>query len=139
MGYVNTAIEYDGFKLPELPQGDEPYLALRWYLAGLAAEADLPAPRWPVADGEFPESAQLEAESVFRQISSGGNGGTAEFHLDSLTGPLVATAALPITGSWETWETVTASVSGASGVHDLYVVFKGTGSISNLNWFEFNP
>jgi len=31
----------DGFKLPELSQGDGAYLPRRWYLAGLAAEADL--------------------------------------------------------------------------------------------------
>jgi glucosylceramidase len=72
------------------------------------------------------------------RTASGANGGTAEFHLDSLTGPLAATATLPVTGSWATWQTVTATVSGASGVHDLYVVFKGTGSIANVNWFEFN-
>jgi glucosylceramidase len=72
------------------------------------------------------------------RTASGGNGGTAEFHLDSAAGPLVATATLPVTGGWQTWQTVTATASGATGVHDLYLVIKGTGSISNLNWFQFN-
>ncbi len=74
------------------------------------------------------------------RTASGGGGGTAEFHLDSAAGPLVATATLPMTGGWQTWQTVSATASGASGVHDLYVVFKGTtsNSIANFNWFQFN-
>ncbi|MGA7857243.1 MAG: carbohydrate-binding protein [Terracidiphilus sp.] len=75
------------------------------------------------------------------RVASAGNGGTVEFHLDSQTGPLVSTVTLPISGGWQTWETVTAPASGASGVHDLYLVFGGGGStdsIANLNWFQFN-
>jgi glucosylceramidase len=74
------------------------------------------------------------------RTASGGNGGTAQFHLDSQTGPLVATVTLPFTGGWQNWVTVTAPASGASGVHDLYLVFSGggsTNSLSNLNWFQF--
>jgi glucosylceramidase len=71
--------------------------------------------------------------------ASGGGGGTATFHLDSLTGPTVATVALPVTGDWQTWQTVTGSASGATGVHDLYLVIGGgsNSSIANLNWFQF--
>ena len=75
------------------------------------------------------------------RTASGGNGGTVEFHLDSPTGTLIASATLPVTGGWQTWQTVTAPASGASGVHDLYIVFSGGGStksIANLNWFQFN-
>jgi glucosylceramidase len=77
---------------------------------------------------------------VSMREASAGNGGTAEFHLDSPSGTLVATATLSVTGGWQTWTTVTATASGASGVHDLYVVFKGggsSGSIANVNWFQF--
>jgi glucosylceramidase len=76
--------------------------------------------------------------------SGGGNcGGTLEFHLESSTGTLVASVIVPSTGGWETWQTTPASsVTGASGVHDLYVVFKaptsGTTSLGNVNWFQFN-
>jgi glucosylceramidase len=77
------------------------------------------------------------------QGSGGGNcGGTLEFHLDSSTGTLVASVAIPSTGAWQTWQTASANASGASGVHDLYVVFRapasGTASLGNLNWFQFN-
>ncbi|MGA3081854.1 MAG: chitobiase/beta-hexosaminidase C-terminal domain-containing protein [Terracidiphilus sp.] len=78
--------------------------------------------------------------AVSVRTASAGNGGTATFYLDSLTGTQIAAVALPVTGGWQTWQTVTAAASGASGVHDLYVVFSGggsTASISNVNWFQF--
>jgi glucosylceramidase len=74
------------------------------------------------------------------RTASGGNGGTADFYLDNTTGSPIASVTLPVTGEWYTWETVTAAVSSASGVHDLYVVFGGGGttdSIANINWFQF--
>jgi len=77
--------------------------------------------------------------TVSVRTASAGQGGTVQFHLDSVTGPLIATATLPITGGWQTWQTVTAPVTGASGLHDLYLTFQGTtAGISNLNWFQFN-
>lgn len=76
--------------------------------------------------------------SVSVREASAGGGGTAEFHLDSATGPLVSSVTLPVTGGWQTWQTETGTVSGATGTHDLYVVFQGSNSgIANLNWFRF--
>jgi hypothetical protein len=77
------------------------------------------------------------------QQSPGNCGGTIEFRLDNNVGTLVATVTIPSTGGFQTWQTTQpAAVSGASGVHDLYVVFKapatGTTSLGNLNWFQFN-
>jgi O-glycosyl hydrolase len=78
------------------------------------------------------------------QGNGGGNcGGTLEFHLDNNTGTLVASVTVPSTGGWQTWQTTSpASVTGASGVHDLYLVFKapasGSTGLGNLNWFQFN-
>jgi glucosylceramidase len=72
------------------------------------------------------------------RTASAGNGGTATFYLDNMTGTPIATVNLPVTNGWQTWTTVTATVTGASGVHNLYVVFNGaTSSISNVNWFQF--
>jgi glucosylceramidase len=72
------------------------------------------------------------------RTASGGNGGTATFYLDNMTSNPIATVNLPVTGGWQTWSTVNATVAGASGKHKLYVVFSGTtASISNVNWFQF--
>jgi glucosylceramidase len=75
--------------------------------------------------------------NVIVRTASAGNGGTAEFHLDSLTGTLVGTATLPVTSGWQNWTTVSAPITGAAGVHDLYLVFKGAPPIGNINWFQF--
>lgn len=78
--------------------------------------------------------------TVSVRTASAGNGGTATFYLDSTSGTPIATVNLPVTGGWQTWTTVTATASGATGVHDLYVVFGGGGStdsIANVNWFQF--
>jgi len=78
--------------------------------------------------------------SVSVRVANGsGSTGTLEFHSGGPTGPLLAQATIPNTGGWQTWQTVTAIVSGASGVQNLFVVFQngpssGTG---NLNWFQF--
>jgi glucosylceramidase len=70
--------------------------------------------------------------------ASGGAGGTLELHLDSVGGTLISTVNLPITGGWQTWQTLSGTVSGATGVHTLYLVFRGTDAgIANLNWFQF--
>lgn len=75
--------------------------------------------------------------AVDARVASAGTGGTLEFRLDSATGPLVGYVTVPVTGGWQKWTTVTGTVSGASGLHDLYAVFKGTTDIGNLNWFQF--
>jgi len=69
--------------------------------------------------------------------SSGTCSGTLEFHLDGTTGPLIASLPVPSTGGWQMWTTVSANVSSASGAHVLHVVYTGTSSIGNLNWFQF--
>jgi glucosylceramidase len=70
-----------------------------------------------------------------REASFGG--GTLALHLDSPTGPIISSFALPSTGGWQTWQTIYESVSGASGLHDLYAVFSGSSGLGNLNWFQF--
>jgi O-glycosyl hydrolase len=74
---------------------------------------------------------------VMVRVASGGSGGTVEFHLDSATGTLLGTATLPVTGGYQTWQTVTQAVTSATGLHDVYMVIHGSGSIGNVNWFQF--
>jgi glucosylceramidase len=88
---------------------------------------------------DFGSSGSIGTVNV--RTASAGNGGTATFYLDSITSTPIATVSLPVTGGWQTWQTVSGTVTGASGVHNLYVVFTGGGttdSISNVNWFQFN-
>ncbi len=74
-----------------------------------------------------------------RVANDSGSQGTLEFHSGSPTGPLLAQATIPNTGAWQTWTTVTAPVSGASGVQNLFLVFQSGSSSGegNVNWFQF--
>jgi glucosylceramidase len=69
-----------------------------------------------------------------REASDTSGGATATFYLDSPTGTPIATVSLSSTGGWQNWQTATGSVSGAAGVHDLYIVFT---SGANVNWYQF--
>jgi glucosylceramidase len=79
------------------------------------------------------------------RVASYGNGGFIELRLDSQTGTLIGTCEiLPPTGGWQTWTNKACSVTGATGIHTLYLVFTGgTGTYAisnlfNLNWFKFH-
>ncbi|HUB82772.1 MAG TPA: carbohydrate-binding protein, partial [Bryobacteraceae bacterium] len=82
------------------------------------------------ADGSWLEYDNIDFGSGLSAVdvrwASAGSGGTLEFHLDSGSGPMIAQGSLPVTGGWETWQTYPMAVSGAQGVHKLYVVFHGT-------------
>jgi hypothetical protein len=73
------------------------------------------------------------------RVASNTSGGNIEVRLDSATGTLIGTCAVSGTGGWQNWTTVSCNVSGATGVHNLYLVFKGgSGYLFNFNWFKFN-
>lgn len=76
--------------------------------------------------------------NVSVRLACAGNGGTLEFRMDSPNGILIGSVNIPNTGGWQTWQTVSAPVSGASGKHSLYLVFRGTSGIGNVNWFQFS-
>lgn len=60
---------------------------------------------------------------------------TMEVRLDSVNGKTVSVLQIPDTGGLTNWQTVTASVSGAEGVHDLFFVFTLGGF--HFNWWMF--
>ncbi|MGO9115563.1 MAG: carbohydrate-binding protein [Thermoguttaceae bacterium] len=79
------------------------------------------------------------AVSFNARVASATSGGNIAIHLDSPTGTLVGTCAVPGNGGWQTWVTQSCSVSGATGIHKLYLVFTGgSGYLFNVNWWEFN-
>ena len=80
------------------------------------------------------------AISFSARVASAGAGGSIELHLDSATGSLLGTCAVPATGGAQKWQTVTCTVSGATGTKDLFLVFKGgSGSLFNLDSWQFAP
>jgi arabinoxylan arabinofuranohydrolase len=79
------------------------------------------------------------AESFTARVASGAAGGAVELHLDKTDGPLIGTVPVANTGGWDAWQNVTAPVSGATGKHDLFLVFKGRGDqpLFNLDYWQF--
>lgn len=79
------------------------------------------------------------ASGFSARVSSAASGGNIELRLGSLTGTLIGTCSVVGTGGWQTWTTRTCSVSGATGVKDLYLRFTGGSSfLMNINWWQFN-
>ena len=80
------------------------------------------------------------AVSFDARVASASSGGNIELRLDSQTGTLVGTCAVQGTGGLQTWATKSCAVSGATGIHDLYLKFTGgSGALFNFNWWKFTP
>ena len=78
------------------------------------------------------------AKGFKARVSSATNGGKIEIRLDSINGTLAGTCPVAATGDWQTFVDATCSVSGTTGIHDLYLKFIGeSGYLINMNWFEF--
>ena len=80
------------------------------------------------------------AASFMARVASATSGGNIELRLDSQTGTLVGTCAVAGTGGWQTWATKSCTISGATGIHDLFLKFTGgSGLLFNFNWWKFDP
>jgi arabinoxylan arabinofuranohydrolase len=80
------------------------------------------------------------AVSFDARVASASSGGSIELRLDSQTGTLVGTCAVQGTGGNQTWATRSCTVSGATGIHDLFLKFTGgSGALFNFNWWRFTP
>ena len=69
--------------------------------------------------------------------------GKIEVRLDSITGTLIGSIAVPETGGWQTWETIEATLAPVTGSHSIYFKFVETSgstgnAMFNLNWFALN-
>uniref|UniRef100_UPI001267B6DC carbohydrate-binding protein n=1 Tax=Aquimarina pacifica TaxID=1296415 RepID=UPI001267B6DC len=66
-------------------------------------------------------------------------GGTIEVRTGSTSGTLIGSISVSSTGGNQNWETLNTSISNASGIQDIYLVFTGgSGYLFNVNWIEFN-
>jgi len=79
------------------------------------------------------------ATSFDARVAAAASGASIELHLDSQTGTLVGTCAVPATGGAQTFMTTTCAVSGATGVHDLFLKFTGGGGeLFDFNWWKLS-
>ncbi|HEV2329971.1 MAG TPA: carbohydrate-binding protein [Verrucomicrobiae bacterium] len=94
-----------------------------------------------ILNGSYIEFIQMNLNGVTGlavRTASAGVGGTISVCLDSPSGPVVGTVQVSPTGGWQNWTTETVSLSGASGCHNIYLVFNGSGGgLFNVEWFAF--
>lgn len=78
---------------------------------------------------------------TFKTNIASNAGGKIEIRLDSATGPLVGTLNVSSTGGTQTWKEVETTVSNATGVHKVFLVFTGTGTgnLFNIDYWQFTP
>jgi len=74
------------------------------------------------------------------RVANSGTAGSVEVRLDSINGTMIGTTAVPGTGGWQTWTTITCTTTPVSGVHSVYLVFKTPNTHAcNINWVVFKP
>lgn len=78
------------------------------------------------------------ASEFVASCSAGMHGGSIELHIDDVDGLLIGTINVPYTHF--KYEELTTKLTNAKGVHDLYMVFKGTKmqhhNLFNFDWWE---
>jgi hypothetical protein len=77
------------------------------------------------------------SESALLRLACTTAGNTIEIHLGSPTGTLIGTATTTNTGSLTTYTDITYPVTNVKGLQNVYLVYKGTGTICKVNNFKF--
>ncbi|MEU8270280.1 ThuA domain-containing protein [Sphaerisporangium sp. NPDC049002] len=73
------------------------------------------------------------ATGISARVASAGTGGTIQVRSGSATGTLLGSVTVPVTGGWENWQTVSATLTGTA-TGPLFLVFTGgAGSLFDLD------
>lgn len=71
-------------------------------------------------------------------VAAAHEGGSIHLHLDREDGPEIGVLSVLSTGGPNKWQMMRADISSATGVHDLYFVFEGSGSdLFNFDSWRF--
>ena len=91
-----------------------------------------------VRDVDFGESGPSQFSA--RVGTTHNNGVKMEVRIDNINGELLGTINVPITGGDDRWQLRNMNISGVSGVHDLYFIFKGDkpGRIMYFDYWMFS-
>lgn len=95
-----------------------------------------------IDDGDYIKVCSVDfgdkgAEEFTAVVSSISEGAEIELRLDAPDGKVIGTLYVPNTGDFDNWQSASAKISQASGVHDLFFVFRGEGKDNLLkfdNW-----
>ncbi|MFZ3229441.1 MAG: carbohydrate-binding protein [Pseudobdellovibrio sp.] len=91
-----------------------------------------------IDNADWVQYSKIDFESGARWIycelalDKAGGGGTIEIVLDSINGQLIADGSIDVTAGWNKFNYQVFEISQVTGVHDLFIRFKGAGGIANL-------
>jgi hypothetical protein len=78
------------------------------------------------------------ATNFVARVAAQAEGSTVTLRLDSEVGNAIGTLKIKPTGGVDKWETQSCKITGARGVHDLYLKFFGTTApLVNIDWWKF--
>ena len=78
------------------------------------------------------------ATNFLASVATVTNGATITLRLDSETGNAIGTLKVKSTGALDKWDTQSCKITGARGVHDLYLKFFGNDTpVMNFDWWKF--
>ncbi len=99
-----------------------------------------------IDDGDWTAVSKVDfgtigAGTFTASVASGSEGGTIELRLDSANGPLIGKLPVSNTGGDSSWQKKTTPITGAVGVHDLYLVYRGatSGKLFKVDYWQFAP
>jgi hypothetical protein len=80
-----------------------------------------------------------DADSLQLRVAAGAVGGVIEVRLDGAAGTLLGSVAVPATGGWQTWTTVTAAITPTSGARSVCLVYRSPvyAAGSTTIWAQF--
>ncbi|GBG07166.1 hypothetical protein PAT3040_01714 [Paenibacillus agaridevorans] len=93
-------------------------------------------------DGDWVVYKKVDLGSAYRlftanvAVPAAFAGKTAEIRLGNVTGTLASILTVQNTGGFFNFTQQTATLTGASGVHDIYIVFKGRLGVGNFDWIK---
>ncbi len=112
-------------------------------MSGVAIQPYATAVGW-CDDGDWMRYDNVQLNSAYTKfttrcgVDNAYAGKQVEIRLDSTTGTLLGTMTMQGTGGWEVFQEQMINISSASGVHNIYVVFKGGSGVGNFDWFKFS-
>lgn len=79
----------------------------------------------------------LGADSVKVRLSGVNEGNTIEIRLGGITGTLIGTVPVTKTDSWNSYTTVSVPVTKVKGLQNIFLVYKGSLTICEINYLQF--
>jgi len=89
---------------------------------------------------EFGSRGATQFEARVASGAASGLSGLVQVALDSPTAAPVGSFAIANTGGWQSWRTVPADISTATGTHTVYLTFSSgqPADFVNVSWFKFS-